>query len=291
MSNLVDQPLPKRVDQPQVVPDDYPFVPLPTDPIVVIIPDSPAGLCNPPVTIPGEIPASIAPPANDPAPVAPPLTPVLEREGILESGYFWFALWVARLLCYAGIVWIISVNVIYPVYGFVAWLAGSVAAGGGSVLVTALMIAGVWRLVNQPGTAKPKAAPAPVPVSVLARSPKTPKLSRQKHTTPKASRQKKATTSPARDPLTTSWLAKMRDPETGQSISAWRDGDDRCAVGHLMENHNPKGWRGGGNGKKHLSWRAMNKKYGRSLISKVISMNDRGKPLPEIADYVEQRVR
>lgn len=114
-----------------------------------------------------------------------------------------------------------------------------------------------------------------------------------------------------KDPLTRTWLARLRDPHSDQSIGRWYgdhlpyesdvhspefqlaiNSDARCGVGYLLDSAHP-GYDGahGRNGKKHPAYRAMEQKYGRKLIRDVISLNDRGYPLKKIADHVERRMR
>lgn len=109
------------------------------------------------------------------------------------------------------------------------------------------------------------------------------------------------------DDLTSRWLARMRDKNTGQSIGRWRGGHydliataygydvttavnmhsgDKCAGQWLMHEVDPKDDRVG---EKHSAWDFINDRYGKRLIRDVIEMNDKGVRLNKIADYVERK--
>jgi hypothetical protein len=107
------------------------------------------------------------------------------------------------------------------------------------------------------------------------------------------------------DDLTSRWLARMRDPNSEQSIGRWQGvhtdpslatfeqdihSEAKCAVSWLLQEVDPKGWKPKDNrGDRHGSWYTVNDKYGKRLIKDVIDMNDRGVRLNKIADYVERK--
>jgi hypothetical protein len=286
-------------------------------------------------------------PVVDPRPQTAPTS----RESRMRwtgSDYLYAGL-VATLLAMVTTIVVILVNVLLPVFSAIAavvgfvWGLGAVAGpivGGGGVLVGFWLLAG---RLSKPGPAAPakpvgkvatavaavkspgKAAAAvvtgkpivnvPVEVGVCTAGPvedQQPSRARRGSVGRFFLGDDRPSATPAgADPLTSRWLARMRDKESGQSVGAWNGGpyaaamadiayggdfstaytmhgDDKCAVSWLLEEADPKGWnRKDSRGTKHGSWSAVNAKYGSGLIKRVIRMNDSGVPLPKIADYVE----
>ena len=78
-------------------------------------------------------------------------------------------------------------------------------------------------------------------------------------------------TQPNIDPVTTEWLAWLRDPASTQTV------------------FDPDGWGKGWRRTPHRDYREMKHRYGRRFIERVEKMNDSGRyKLPDIADYVEK---
>ena len=111
------------------------------------------------------------------------------------------------------------------------------------------------------------------------------------------------------DDLTARILIRLRDRDTGQAVGAWQGGpydllasqyggdvttaltmhgNDKCGVQWMLHEANPKDDQPG---KKHSSWDYINKRYGDKVVKNVIQMNDAGKSLPKIADYLEEQER
>lgn len=330
--------------------------PLPTDAVIIVIPDSPAGIDD--LTAPVQQPRPLAvPEPTEVTPAAPVagveigFTRAAEyRMRWTGSDYLWFALVTTLVATIAGIV-VILVNALLPVFTAVAAVVefvvglGSVAGpivGGGGVLVllwqlTRLLsrattpttpavpvgkVATVVAAVKSPGkaaaavvTGKPvKLANPPAPATVNTEDPAP---ARQTARSPRGAVGRfflgddRGTSVAAGQDLTSRWLARMRDPESGQAVGRWSGGHydliaagydvdittavnmasgDKCAVSWLLEEADPKGWnRRDSRGTKHGSWSDINARYGSGLIKSVIAMNDRGVPLRKIADHVERK--
>lgn len=94
------------------------------------------------------------------------------------------------------------------------------------------------------------------------------------------------------DELAARWVDKMRDRSTGQVQGAWRGEtqNDRCAVGHLLEIADPDGWATGDSGFNHRAFWDLKRRFGKKVLKNAITMNDDGRSLPQIANYVEREL-
>lgn len=94
------------------------------------------------------------------------------------------------------------------------------------------------------------------------------------------------------DELAARWVDKMRDKNTGQVHGVWRgdNQNDRCAVGHLLEIADPDGWATGDSGFNHRAFWDLKRRFGKKVLKNAITMNDSGRSLPQIANYVEREL-
>lgn len=140
--------------------------PLPRDVVVIVIPDSPAGLMTPPAPPPLVVP-EVTPdevvPVEVPAPVREPI-PVVE---VHETRMRWTASEYVLLglgLALAGLTVVTAVAVWGAVASLVAFVVGvvQVLLGVGPLLVGGLVVFGLWRLSTRVGRAAVGVVAAPV---------------------------------------------------------------------------------------------------------------------------------
>jgi len=242
--------------------DEMPFAY--SDLLQVTVPDDLTELLGPapitvaaPVTIEEPEPASIAP---APAETVKPATATAKRSGqtVIPLDVDNLGYWLMRVMQPV----MIGLSVVGVGYMFVNWISvGYITfwAGVPSAVAAIATVVGVLVLLR---------------LGVLIRNQYAGFGSRG--------------TATVEDSTTQAWIQRMEDPNTKQAFGTWVDGDgSKCAVGHLLDIADPKGFKGNGFGSR--AYRKMAQKYGRGTLSKVIAMNDSGTPLQKIANYVRRR--
>jgi hypothetical protein len=144
----------EQVTESAIPTKSIPFTPLPPDPVIIVIPDSPEGLCDPPALV-TTAPVTAPVPVRAPAPSPHIEQPVPQQLRLSDTDFFWLALLWVKYSAYVGLVGIVGYFIVYPIVQFLALMAsviGVVATGVGALLIVGAVVVGVWRLVGAPAS-------------------------------------------------------------------------------------------------------------------------------------------